>query len=337
MLHPIYQCICVCVHFICEVRFSFLYYVSIFIQFFFLLLFLLPLYFFRLIKLDRALYGGRNSSSRASRPSSREDVHLKEAENAWKPAFMTRKSDEQKDEIQELYRQVRSILNKLTANNFGVLSEQFRQLQIDTKEKLSGVVDLVFEKAVNEPNFSVEYGQLCNYLAERSRNIVTSPTERAYFKRMLINKCQIEFEQNVANKNTTEVALAPLFAKLNVCEKDGASNDAILEIKEQIAEEESKLRRRLVCTVRFIGELYKLDMLTTNIMNVCIKSLIDSRTDEKLECVCKILTTIGKKLERKPKTEEDKTKYLNLADYINQLKQIAERKIPNVKVSTRIR
>lgn len=283
--------------------------------------------------IERAPYNGRKNSNHNSRPSSREDVHLKEAENAWKPAFMCQKPNE-KDETEELYRQVRSILNKLTAKNFDILTEQFRKLKINTKEKLSGVVNLVFEKAVNEPNFSVGYAQLCNYLAERSREIVTSPTERAYFKRMLITKCQIEFEQNVANKNTIDTALAPLIEKLHLCKQNGKESQ---EIKEQINEEESKIRRRLVCTVRFIGELYKLDMLTTNIMNICIKSLVESKTDEKLECVCKLLTTIGRKLERKPQNDDDKLRYLNLSNYMNQLKQIAEHRIPNAKCSTRIK
>lgn len=246
------------------------------------------------------------------------------------------KQSNDKNDIEELYRQVRSILNKLTTKNFNVLSEEFRKLKIDTKEKLTGVVDLVFDKAVNEPNFSAAYAQLCSYLAERSKEIVTSSAERAYFKRMLISKCQYEFEQNVANKNSTEATLAPLMEKMQICERNGDSNGS-LEVKEQLNEEESKLRRRLVCTVRFLGELYKLDMLTTNIMNVCIKTLVESRTDEKLECVCKLLTTVGSKLERKPAADEDKSKYLNLSDYINQMKQVAEGKIPNVRCSTRIK
>lgn len=49
---------------------------------------------------------------------------------------------------------------------------------------------------------------------------------------------------------------------------------------------------------RFIGELYMLTMLTGNIMASCLLQLFTRGTDEEsLECVCKLLTTVGKKLE----------------------------------------
>lgn len=291
--------------------------------------------------------GGGAPNSVQVRLSIRKDVKLKEAENAWKPTFLQKPQPNDNDNSAELYKQVRSILNKLTAQNFGVLSEQFQNLQIDTKEKLVEVINLVFNKAVNEPNFSEGYAKLSQHLSHCSKQIDSSSTERAYFKRTLINKCQIEFEQHVANKNTTEAALAPLKEKLQAFEKQGDLN-GVNEIKALIAEEESTLRRRLVSTVRFIGELYKLDMLTTKIMNVCISTLIreaapnqanSNQANEKLECLCKLLTTVGAKLERKPanNSEASKAQNLDLSNYMNQLKNIADNKIRNFKASTRIK
>lgn len=212
------------------------------------------------------------------RLSIRNDIKLNEAENAWKPSFLQQSPPNDKDNSAELYKQVRSILNKLTAQNFGVLSEQFQNLPIDTKEKLVEVIDLVFNKAVNEPSFSEGYAKLSEYLSHCSKQIDSSSAERAYFKRTLINKCQTEFEQHVANKNTTEAALAPLMEQLKASKEKGDKN-GVNEIKAQITEAESILRRRLVSTVRFIGELYKLDMLTTKIMNVCIDMLIREATN----------------------------------------------------------
>jgi len=40
-------------------------------------------------------------------------------------------------------------------------------------------------------------------------------------------------------------------------------------------------------------------MLTTNIMQRCIKDLLSEEDEESLECLCKLLTTIGKDLENK--------------------------------------
>lgn len=72
--------------------------------------------------------------------------------------------------IQDLFRKVRSILNKLTPQKFNQLMEQVTDLTIDTEERLKGVIDLVFEKAIDEPSFSVAYANMCRCLAT-----VTSP------------------------------------------------------------------------------------------------------------------------------------------------------------------
>ena len=38
---------------------------------------------------------------------------------------------------------------------------------------------------------------------------------------------------------------------------------------------------------RFIGELYKLQMLTARIMHECVKKLLMTTDEESLECLCR--------------------------------------------------
>lgn len=78
------------------------------------------------------------------------------------------------DPSQELFRKVRSILNKLTPQKFNQLMKQVTDLTIDTEERLKGVIDLVFEKAIDEPSFSVAYGNMCRCLA----TVNWSPTSK---------------------------------------------------------------------------------------------------------------------------------------------------------------
>ena len=52
-----------------------------------------------------------------------------------------------------------------------------------------------------------------------------------------------------------------------------------------------------VCIYRFIGELFKLKMLTENIMHDCVFKLLRTKDPESLECLCRLLTTIGKELD----------------------------------------
>lgn len=56
-------------------------------------------------------------------------------------------------------------MNKLTPQKFETLLTQLKGLNIDTEEKLNVVIDLIFEKAIDEPNFSVPYANLCKHLA----------------------------------------------------------------------------------------------------------------------------------------------------------------------------
>ena len=99
--------------------------------------------------------------------SVREDVKLHEVENAWRPARFLKGDNMSDDErrTEELYKKVRGVLNRLTPQKFETLVSQVRELQIDTEERLQGVIDLVFEKAVDEPNFSVAYALMCRELA----------------------------------------------------------------------------------------------------------------------------------------------------------------------------
>lgn len=54
---------------------------------------------------------------------------------------------------------------------------------------------------------------------------------------------------------------------------------------------------------RFIGELYKQQILTTKIMHRCVRHLLEQNDEDNLECLCKLLTTIGKDLELKGPAE----------------------------------
>lgn len=102
-------------------------------------------------------------------------MELNKAEKAWKPAVKmagsrgTGPDEEESDDpeqakTQELFKRVRSILNKLTPQMFQQLMKQVTELTIDTEERLKGVIDLIFEKAISEPNFSVAYANMCRCL-----------------------------------------------------------------------------------------------------------------------------------------------------------------------------
>ncbi|KAK9303150.1 hypothetical protein QLX08_005097 [Tetragonisca angustula] len=258
--------------------------------------------------------------------SLREDVKLRETENAWRPTRLkTLNLSEEEAKTEALYKKVRSVLNKLTPQKFNTLVGQVRSLTVDTPERLQGVINLVFEKAVDEPSFSVAYALMCKELAVMEVSGSDKNSEKqecSYtFKKLIINRCQKEFERNPIN----EVARAAKLKEIDECTDFEKKKDLQL----QFEDEERKTRIKSVGNIRFIGELYKQGMLTTKIMHRCMTELLIQSDEDSLECLCKLLTTVGKDFESKVSPNE-------IQDYFNKMQDIVARK-GHGKISSRIR
>ena len=78
-------------------------------------------------------------------------------------------------------------------------------------------------------------------------------------------------------------------ADLAAAETDEQKKNITLEFEAQ----EMKLRRRSLGNIRFIGELYKISMLNGKIMHDCIRRLLKETDEESLECLCRLVTTVG--------------------------------------------
>ena len=48
-------------------------------------------------------------------------------------------------------------------------------------------------------------------------------------------------------------------------------------------------------TTRFVGELYMVQLLSANIMSVCIGQLVHSNSETELESLCELIEAIGEK------------------------------------------
>uniref|UniRef100_A0A672LIJ7 Eukaryotic translation initiation factor 4 gamma 3-like n=1 Tax=Sinocyclocheilus grahami TaxID=75366 RepID=A0A672LIJ7_SINGR len=249
-----------------------------------------------------------------------DEVQLRTTENAWKPGMKRENVIEEPETLKskELFRKVRSILNKLTPQMFSQLMKQVTDLTIDTEERLKGVIDLVFEKAVDEPSFSVAYGNMCSCLATLKVPMTDKPNSTVNFRKLLLNRCQKEFEKDKVDDDVFEKKHRELEAANSASERE--------RLQEELNEAKDKARRRSIGNIKFIGELFKLRMLTEAIMHDCVVKLLKNHDEESLECLCRLLTTIGKDLDfEKAKPRMDQ--------YFNQMEKIVKEK----KTSSRIR
>ncbi|XP_070561587.1 eukaryotic translation initiation factor 4 gamma 3-like isoform X5 [Ptychodera flava] len=231
------------------------------------------------------------------------DIKLRTADNAWKPqpkkgVEVKTDSDPEKAKTDDLYKKVTGILNKLTPQKFQTLTQQVLDLPIDTEDRLKGVIDLVFEKAISEPGFSVAYANMCRCLM--SMKVPTGDGKgNVNFRKLLLNKCQKEFEKDKEDDDEME-------AKKKAME-DAETKEEKDKRKEEYDSYETKMRRRSLGNIRFIGELFKLKMLTEPIMHDCVVKLLKAHDHESLECLCRLLSTIGKDLDHekaKPRVDQ---------------------------------
>ena len=90
--------------------------------------------------------------------------------------------------MDELRRKALAILNKLTPQKFETLVQRFQELPIDSYQKLAACMELVFEKAVDEPSFSVAYAMMCQELQKKKVPDELKPEENVNFRKLLISR-----------------------------------------------------------------------------------------------------------------------------------------------------
>ena len=222
------------------------------------------------------------------------------------------------NENEELIREVRNILNKLTPQNLNKLTGDLINLAINTEERLKDSIDVIFEKSIDEQVFSQTYAQLCKVLASIKVPQSSDPTKFINFRTMLLTRCQKEFDSDYF----ASISYDKLQEEINACDDENKKKEM-----QEIAEDKlRRAKRRSLGNIRFIGELFKLEMLTEGIMNDCIDRLLKQENDEEnLECLCKLLATIGKNIDKTNNTTKMRMYFEKLAKIANKKEVVSAR------------
>jgi translation initiation factor 4G len=252
----------------------------------------------------------------------------KNEETRWKAKIMGAEGEEDTDEV--VLKRALVCLNKLTLTKFDVVSDSFIDSGIGRNEKcLSEAISLIVSKAQAEPHFAGMYANLCLKLATTPM-AATGDEDRSKkgkrFKKMLLERCQVEFQQD--------------------------TNERITEATKDIEDEAEKeyhasiIRKDYLGHMTFIGELYKGDLLSIKIILLCLPELLKSDEsnstidEEKVECFTKLMTTIGERLEHQSEYYKSAGKAdssLALEECWKKVNGIAFKKQGYPAVSTRLR
>ncbi|KAL9115133.1 MAG: hypothetical protein Q9227_000927 [Pyrenula ochraceoflavens] len=196
-------------------------------------------------------------------------------------------------------RKVKAMLNKMTPEKFDRIADQILEIVSQSRNETDGrtlrqVIQLTFEKATDEAHWAPMYAKFCKRMLEsmsvdiKDENIKDKMgkvvTGGALFRKYLLNRCQEEFERGW---------------KVNLPEKpEGVTEEVAMMSDEYYTAAAAK--RRGLGLVKFIGELFKLGMLTERIMHECVKKLLDyeGEPDEaEVESLTSLLRTIGAQLD----------------------------------------
>lgn len=204
-------------------------------------------------------------------------------------------------------RKVKAALNKMTPEKFDRIADQILEIASQSKDETDGrtlrqVIQLTFEKATDEAHWASMYAKFCKRMLEtmspdvrderikdKNGNIVNGGN---LFRKYLLNRCQEEFERGwtVNLPENPDKAEGSAEAKKN-------AEAALLSDEYYIA---AAAKRRGLGLVQFIGELYKLGMLTERIMHECVHKLVDYKgvpDETEIESLSKLLRTIGANLD----------------------------------------
>ncbi|XP_019647118.1 PREDICTED: eukaryotic translation initiation factor 4 gamma 1-like [Branchiostoma belcheri] len=267
---------------------------------------------------DTNRQGGREQLQEQASPALLDTCTLHHTEDPWQPSFKLQQYGAYSNSgTQEVLRKVQSILNKLTPQKFQTLCQQVLDLDIVTEDGLRGLTHLVVDNMITSfspagPNYAEVYANLCRCLIHLKAPSKDHPREMINFRQVLLRRCKAEFER-----------ISELGQKIS-------RGQQLLEVVPE--EEKPKLqlellmaKRRALAMVSLIGELFKLKLLTANIMHSCVEKLLKACSEESLECLCLLLTTMGKELD----LEQSKAK---VDQYFETLHQIINQK----RASTRM-
>uniref|UniRef100_A0A2C9KIW2 MI domain-containing protein n=1 Tax=Biomphalaria glabrata TaxID=6526 RepID=A0A2C9KIW2_BIOGL len=258
-------------------------------------------------------------ATRIIKPISANDKPLHQSEKPWKPSPKLVYAGEITEKRKSLESDVLFIMNRLTPTNFERLAVEMRNLNIQTYEELTDLVKIFFDKVTMETKFVEAYALLCKVMS--SIKVPPPPgmkENQATFRVVMLTKCQQEFE---ADKSI--IFEDPEEKKKKIESEMPEGNERNEKIEATLYQMKLK-RLKFYGNIRFIGELFKLGMLTENIMHDCIYRLLKARDDDSLVSLCQLLTTVGSVLD----TEKAKVR---MDQYFNQMGKIAEERKSRIK------
>eukprot|EP00746_Dinoflagellata_sp_MGD_P157438 gnl/MRDRNA2_/MRDRNA2_86209_c1_seq1.p1 gnl/MRDRNA2_/MRDRNA2_86209_c1~~gnl/MRDRNA2_/MRDRNA2_86209_c1_seq1.p1 ORF type:complete len:352 (+),score=-2.16 gnl/MRDRNA2_/MRDRNA2_86209_c1_seq1:261-1316(+) len=242
-----------------------------------------------------------------------EEIQLPELHKTEKPYTIGRFCSNDLDE-EKRQKAIKALLNKLTQGNFEQIFAKIIVIEYPTEKSLDGLVSQIFDKALSVPNLrSDAFFELYALLAQRlSTNTSLSdrmlPINLYNIRRALVTKCQTEFEFGQCVFSCKD------FERLK---EEGYYNDPDFgrlyqTMYKPVDANDVQTKHRALCNIRFIGYLYRHELISRKIIVLCLTSLLrdtDNPDPYHVEAMYYLCKTVGKKLENPRSTHKKVSLY----------------------------
>jgi translation initiation factor 4G len=208
---------------------------------------------------------------------------IKDMELFWKRDFQSKSTWSLKTKLshtenEKLYADINDLLNKLNKKNFDLICENITKSNIVCREHMIELVKRIMEEAMRNHLFINIYAQACNILMPY---YITEGNEKVHFRDVLLSKCQETFELYAKNNNDID-------------------------------------KKDLIGMIKFIGELYNVNVLITSVIFMCFVTLYTNVMNKKqhsVEAICTLMTIVGKDFYQKDQIKA-KSCYLKIEELL---------------------
>jgi len=204
---------------------------------------------------------------------------LSPQKNSGRTGFLNR-APKAPDSVESFQRNIQSFMNKLSPENFPSVSEKLKvaiasgmDTLSDPDTFLTSVVEVIFEKAVRESRYAESYSQLCVFLSQN----LPAKGNTSSFKKLLLNKCQMEFETTKPTTPTTPSSTAP------------TSEMDLEELRNRISDRNNGVPQ-------FIGALFLHGLISEKIIHYCLRTLLSTSETDLLK-FASLMTLIGRTID----------------------------------------
>eukprot|EP01124_Arcella_intermedia_P001628 TRINITY_DN10884_c0_g1_i2.p1 TRINITY_DN10884_c0_g1~~TRINITY_DN10884_c0_g1_i2.p1 ORF type:complete len:644 (+),score=136.80 TRINITY_DN10884_c0_g1_i2:14-1945(+) len=217
--------------------------------------------------------------------------------------LVEKKDRNEKNEMDQFKSAIQSNLNKLSTLNFTKLSQKIVDIfnTIPTFEYLKITAEAIQEKAILVQNLGFLYSDLVKILLKEPKTFLPPHSDKEVsLRHLLLNRCQEVFEASLST--------------------------SLQDVDE---EQRGKLQRKYMGNLNFLGELFKKQIVPSQIIIGCLEMLSSrlveavskkeiSSAENCCEYFCKLYSTVGKFVDSNPKCKDKTDKLFSKVEVASQ-------------------